>query len=235
MLNAPRIPELAQRDRFVRRAVAEARVLTLADEENASVPSQKVAGRTVQLFWSSPIEAGRWAEALAGNRELQDISLEVFATDILPGIATAKGFVGTDWVSDPIEAEIDPLDLLIRLKTEAVPSYVTAAREKGEVYLVGNAEGPLLTPGTQKPRSADKLHVFASRADAETHMKKIAGKRVLVDHIANFLATTLPWAASENHPVMIEPIRGAGFVEIKIAELTARLSVKGPETAAESA
>jgi len=235
MLNAPRIPELAQRDRFVRRAVGEGRVLTLADEENASVPSQKVSGRTVQLFWSSPIEAGRWAEALAGNRELQDISLEVFATDILPGIATAKGFVGTDWVSDPIEAEIDPRDLLIRLKTEAIPLYAAAAREKGEVYLVGNADGPMLTPGTQKPRSADRLHVFATRSDADAHMKKIAGKRVIVDPIVNFLGATLPWVAGLALPVMIEPIRGAGFVEVKISDFAARLTAPDPEAAAKSA
>ena len=49
MYTAPRIPELGQRDRFVRRAVKEGRVLTLADEERASVPSQKIPGRTVQL------------------------------------------------------------------------------------------------------------------------------------------------------------------------------------------
>lgn len=235
MLNAPRIPELAQRDRFVRRAVGEGRVLTLADEENASVPSQKVAGRTVQLFWSSPIEAGRWAEALAGNRELQDISLEVFATDILPGIATAKGFVGTDWVSDPIEAEIDPRDLLIRLKTEAIPLYAAAVREKGEVYLVGNVEGPMLTPGTQKPRSADRLHVFASRTDAEVHMKKIGGKRVMADPVANFAASTLSWMSDLGLPVVIEPIRGAGFIEVKIPDLAARLTGEGPQAALKSA
>jgi hypothetical protein len=232
MLNAPRIPELAQRDRFVRRAVSEARVLTLADEENASVPSQKVAGRTVQLFWSSPIEAGRWAEALAGNNELQEIALETFAADILPGIATAKGFAGTDWVSDPIEAEIDPRDLLIRLKMEAVPAYAAAVRDKGEVYLAGGAEGPMLTPGAQKPRSvdrlpvlsADRLHVFANRADAEAHMKNLSAKRVIVDPVANFVASTLPWLAGERHPVMIEPIRGAGFIEVKTADLAARLA-----------
>jgi hypothetical protein len=235
MLNAPRIPELAQRDRFVRRAAAEGRVLTLADEENASVPSQKVRGRTVQLFWSSPIEAGRWAEALAGNRELQEITLEVFATDILPGIATAKGFVGTDWVSDPIEAEIDPRDLLIRLKSEALPVYVAAVRDKGEVYLVGNAEGPMLTPGTIKPRSADKLHVFSNRPDAEAHMKKISGKRVIVDPLPNLIAATLARAASAGHPIMIEPIRGAGFIEMKAADLQERLLAEKPEPAAKSA
>jgi hypothetical protein len=224
MLNAPRIPELAQRDRFVRRAVGEGRVLTLADEEIASVPSQKVAGRTVQLFWSSPIEAGRWAEALAGNRELQEITIETFATDILPGIATARGFVGTDWVSDPIEAEIDPRDLIIRLKAEALPIYAAAAREKGVVYLVGHDEGPMLTPGTQKPRSADRLLVFATRSDAEAHMKKLSAKRIIADPVTDFVASTLPWAAGQGYLVMIEPIRGAGFIEVKIADLASRLA-----------
>jgi hypothetical protein len=235
MLNAPRIPELAQRDRFVRRAVGEGRVLTLADEENASVPSQKVSGRTVQLFWSSPIEAGRWAEALAGNTELQEITLETFATDILPGIATAKGFVGTDWVSDPIEAEIDPRDLLIRLKAEALPVYAAAARAKGEVYLVGGDDGPMLTPGTQKPRSADRLHVFASRSDAEAHMKKLDGKRIIADPIADFIASTLPWATGRGHLVVIEPIWGAGFIEVKTADLGGYLIGEAPATPAKNA
>lgn len=228
MLNAPRIPELAQRDRFVRRAVSEGRVLTLADEENASVPSQKVAGRTVQLFWSSPIEAGRWAEALAGNNELQEITIETFAADILPGIATAKGFVGTDWVSDPIEAEIDPRDLLIRLKTEALPAYIAAAREKGEVYFVGGVEGPMLTPGSQKPPTADRLHVFAGRSEAEVHMKKLNGKRIIADPIPAFVAATLPWAAKYGHPVVVEPIRGAGFIEVKAPDLAIRLAAETP-------
>lgn len=224
MLNAPRIPELAQRDRFIRRAVAEGRVLTLADEENASVPSQKVSGRTVQLFWSSPIEAERWAEALAGNSKLQDITLEVFVTDILPGIATAKGFVGTDWVSDPIEAEIDPRDLIIRLKLEAVPLYAAAVRQKGEVYYVGGEDSPMLTPGTEKPRSAERLHIFSTRSDAEAHMKKLAAKRVVADPIADFVGSTLAWAAGRGHMIVIEPIRGAGFVEVKITDLATRLA-----------
>jgi hypothetical protein len=224
MLHMPRIPELAQRDRFVRRAVSEGRVLTLADEENASVPSQKVSGRTVQLFWSSTIEATRWAEALAGNHELQDIPLATFATDILPGIATARGLVGTDWLSDPIEAEIDPRDLQIRLKGEAVSAYVSAARGRGEIYLVGGDDGPLLTPSGQKTVSGDVLHVFASRPEAERHMKRVGGKRIIADPVGDFVASTLPWAGGRGHSVMIEPIAGAGFIEVKIADLSRRLT-----------
>ncbi len=223
MLNAPRIPELAQRDRFVRRAVSEGRILTLADEEIASVPSQKVSGRTVQLFWSSPIEAGRWAETLAGNAALQDISLAAFATDILPGIATAKGLVGTDWVSDPIEAEVDPRDLQIRLKAEAVPAYLKDISGRGEVYVVGGDDGPLLAPAP-RPGGAEQLHVFANRADAERHMKRLGAKRIIADPIADFVASTLPWAAGRGHALLLEPIAGAGFIEVKIADLSRRLT-----------
>jgi len=224
MLNGPRIPELAQRDRFVRRAVSEGRVLTLADEENASVPSQKVPGRTVQLFWSSPIEAGRWAEALAGNKELQEIALTTFAADLLPGIATAKGFVGTDWVSDPIEAEVDARDLLIRLKAEAWPAHAAAMRERGEVYLVGGDDGPMLTPAGASPSAAQQLHVFSTRPEAERHMKKVSGRRVIADPVADFLASTLPWAETRGHVILVEPIAGAGFLDIKGADLGRRLA-----------
>jgi len=224
MLHRPRIPELAQRDRFIRRAVSEGRVLTFADEETASVPSQKVKGRTVQLFWSSPIEASRWAEALAGNNELQDIGLVTFAAEILPGIAKAKGFAGTDWVSDPIEAEVDPVDLLIRLKTEAIPYYAAAAIGRGEVFLVSDETGPMLTPAGPWAQSGDLLHVFAARAEAERHMKQAGGKRVISAPIVDFVGETLVWAATRARAVAIEPIAGAGFLEVKIGEFGRQLA-----------
>lgn len=224
MLHRPRIPELAQRDRFIRRAVSEGRVLTFADEETASVPSQKVKDRTVQLFWSSRIEATRWAEALAGNNELQDIGLVTFAAEILPGIAKGKGFAGTDWVSDPIEAEVDPVDLLIRLKTEAVPYYASAATGRGEVFLVADEAGPILTPAGPWAPSGDLLHVFAARPEAERHLKQAGGKRVVAASVADLLGVTLPWAATRAHAVAIEPIAGAGFLEVKIGEFGRQLA-----------
>src|SRR5690606_38360352 len=137
----------------------------------------------------SAVEAGRWAEALAGNDELQDIALATFAADILPGIARAKGLVGTDWVSDPIEAEIDARDLQIRLKREAIAGYVNTARANGEVFLIGDEEGPLLSPSQPKATSGDVLLVFANRADAERHMKFIGAKRIIADPIVSFIAS----------------------------------------------
>ena len=223
MLAAPRIPELAQRDRFVRRAIKEGRVLTLADEERASVPSQKIPGRTVQLFWSSPIEGKRWAEALTGDGALQSISLAAFASDILPGLRAAKGYVGTDWVADPIEAEVDPGDLQLRLKAEAVAGALAGLAAQGQIYLVEGTSGPLLVPVTRRGVDVQLLHVFASRTEAERLMKKTGGKKVIIDPVSDFLASTLPWAAERGHIVVIEPIPGAGMVDVSPADLRTRL------------
>ena len=220
----PRIPELAQRDRFVRRAVAEGRVLTLADEESASVPSQKFVGRTVQLFWSSPIEARRWAKALTGNPELQEIELQTFAADILPGLARAKGLAGTDWVTDPIEAEVDPGDLLIRVKTEALTGWLKLLGDDRNVYLVAAADGPVLT--TRQGRTggeAEALPVFASRVAAERNQKSLGGRRITADPVEDFLTSTLPWAEGRGLTLIVEPIPGAGFTELKPQDLVRRL------------
>lgn len=225
MLTAPRIPELGQRDRFVRRAVKEGRVLTLADEETASVKSQKYPSRTVQLFWSSPKEATRWAEALTGNTALQEISLQTFAADILPGLRAAKGLAGTDWVSDPIEAEVDPADLQLRLKAEALPDFLRALAGRGEVFMVASEQGPLLQAISRRGADLQLLHVFAGRQEAERFMKRIGARKIIADPIADFTASTLPWASERGHIVVVEPIPGAGAFEVNPADLKQRLVV----------
>lgn len=220
----PRIPELAQRDRFVKRAVHENRVYTLADEQSACVPSQRTPGATVQLFWSCPKEAKRWAKALAGEDGLQEISLLDFAADILPGLKSGKGLVGTDWVSDPIEAEVAPADLLLRLKLEAVPPYLALVIERGEVFTAEADEGPQLLPLVRRGVERHALYIFLARSEAERLMKRVLpGKRVIADPIADFVASTLPWLAERGHLVVFEPIPGAGPVELEAADVAARL------------
>lgn len=223
MLAAPRIPELKQRDRFIRRAVREGCVLTLADEEQASVPSQKFPGRTAQLFWSSPVEAKRWAEALTGKSDLQEIPLATFAADILPGLRAAKGLAGTDWVSDPIEAEVDPGDLQLRLKGEALPGLLKAIAERGEAFFAAGDDGPLLQTVTRRGADVHLLHVFASRQDTERIAKKTGPRRFVADPLDDFLNSTLPWAAQRGYPVVFEPIPGAGPFEASAQEIIQRL------------
>lgn len=224
MLTAPRIPELKQRDRFIRRAVREGRVLTLADEEQASVPSQKFPGRIAQLFWSSPVEAKRWAEALSGSPDLQEIPLQTFAADILPGLRAAKGLAGTDWVSDPIEAEVDPGDLQLRLKAESLPLHLKAIAGRGEVFFVANDEGPALETIIRHDSEIHRLAVFASRQEAERAAKKTGTRRVVADPVADFLTSTLPWAAEHGYRIVFEPIAGAGPLESAPADVMTRLA-----------
>ena len=224
MSNAPRIPELAQRDRFVRRAVQEWRVFTLADEENACVPSTRSPGRTVQLFWSSPVEAKRWAEALAGADQLQEIALQEFAADILPGVQSGKGLIGADWVSDPIEAEVDPGDLMLRLKTEAMQRLLTLLTEKGEVFILSGEKGPHVQAASRRTGEVHVLHVFSNRQDADRAMKRAGAKKVIADPIADFRASTLPWAIERGHLVALEPIPGAGALELYAADLPDRFA-----------
>lgn len=221
---SPRIPELGQRDRFVKRAVKEGRVFTLADEQSACVASQRTSGRTVQLFWSCPKEAKRWAKALTGDDGLQEIPLLDFAADILPGLKSGKGLAGTDWVSDPVEPEIEPADLLLRLKMEAVWPYLTLVTERGEVFTAEAEEGPQLLPLVRRGIDRQALYIFPVRAEAERLMKRVLpGKRIIADPIADFMSSTLPWLSERGHLVVLEPIPGAGPVELEAADVIARL------------
>lgn len=224
MLHAPRIPELAQRDRFVRRAVRERRIYTLKDEENACVPSNRLAGRTVQLFWSSPLEAERWAAALAGEGTLQDITLDVFAAEILPGLQSGKGLAGVDWVADPIEPECEPVDLLWRLKAEAVAGFVAGVADRGEIFIFEGDIGPYVEAVTRRQGNTHLLRVFATREEAERAQKSTGGRRVIADPIGNFRSSTLAWAVARGLLVGLEPIPGAGLFEAEAAAISAKFA-----------
>ncbi len=223
MQHSPRIPELAQRDRFVRRCVKEWRVLTLKNEESACVPSNRLPARTVQLFWSSAIEAKRWATALTGDDGLQEIPLQVFAADILPGLQSGKGITGVDWVSDPVEAEVEPADLLLRLKTEAVTTFLSVCGDKGEVFLVGGESGPQLQAVTRRGKEIQVVQVYPTRAEADRALRRLGGKRVIADPIKDFRESTLPWVIERGHMISLEPIPGAGAMDVRPVDLVMRL------------
>jgi hypothetical protein len=67
------------------------------------------------------------------------------------------------------------------------------------------------------------LHIFAVRADAERLMKKAGARRIIADPITDFASSTLPWAAERGHTIVVEPIPGAGPLEIPAIQLRTRL------------
>lgn len=223
MLRGPTIPELAQRDRFVRRAVKEWRVLTLKDEEAACVPSSRRPGRTVQLFWSSPVEAKRWGKTLAGEDTLQEIALQDFAAQILPGLKSGKGLAGTDWVADPIEAEVEPDDLLLRLKMQAIETFLAVLQDKGEVYLVSGETGPLIQKAERRGGEIEIVQIFPARGEADRVLRRINGKQITADPLADFTASTVPWLIERGYVVALESIPGAGVIDLRPQDLLDRL------------
>ncbi len=230
---APRIPEIGQRDRFVKRVVTDGRVITLSDEAYAKVTSNRFPDRAVHLFWSSPKEAKRWAVALTGEARTTEIALKDFATSVLSDMIADKALVGTDWVADPIEAEVEAADLLIRLKTEAATGFLRALHEQGHVFIVEGEGGPQVANHVRRGTDLKAVQIFAARGEAEWQMKKTGGKNVMADPIADFLASTLPWAAARGHAVLMEPIAGAGAIELQVSDLVQRLGkFPAPGTAA---
>lgn len=220
---APRIPEIGQRDRFVKRIVTDGRVITLSDEAYAKVTSNRFPDRAVHLFWSSPKEAKRWAEALTGEDRTTEIALKDFATSILSEMIADKALVGTDWVADPIEAEVEAADLLIRLKTEAATGFLRALNDQGHVFIVEGEGGPQVANHVRRGDGLKAVQIFAARGEAEWAMKKTGGKKVMADPIADFLSSTLPWAIARGHAMLMEPIPGAGALDLTPEALGQRL------------
>ena len=70
----------------------------------------------------------------------------------------------------------------------------------------------------------EALIVFASRSEADRHMKKIGGKKVVCDPFTDFLNSTVPWAATRSLAIMLEPISGAGPVDVRASDFQARLA-----------
>ena len=137
---------------------------------------------------------------------------------------SGKGLAGTDWVSDPIEPEVEPADLLLRLRMEAVGPYLGVILERGEVFMAEGEEGPQLLPLVRRGVDRQALYIFPVRAEGERLLKRVLpGKRVIADPVSDFISSTLPWLAERGHLVVLEPIPGAGPVELDAADLAARL------------
>ena len=228
-----RIPELAQRDRFVRRAVLLRGVWAVVGEDGLGrVASPSGGNREVTLFWSNELEAARWSEVIAKNPRVKKIPTNEFITDILPKLAELGRMVGVDWTSAPLEVELDPKDLDIRLRHACVEMFFQRARSDRSVWMLEDADGPALLVA--------KLHAgrlmlpcWGSRAEAEQRIEGPWAKMLAVEiPLTNFVSTTLPWLKQQDWLVAPGHAPGGSTVEIEPGELARRIE---PEAFAISA
>lgn len=233
MHGAMRIPELSQRDRFVRRAVAQKGVWAVSGEDGlARVASPDNPGCEVTLFWSNEAEASRWADVLAVNPRVKMIPINEFIGEVLPKVAELGRLVGLDWSADPIECEVDPNDLISRMRHEGVESFLQRARLHNSVWMLEDPQGPALLVA-QHHASRLMLPCWASRAEAEMRIEGPWSDMIAVEiPLHNFVHATLPWLVDQNWLVAPGYAPGGDTMEIPPLDLVRRIE---PEALAKTA
>jgi hypothetical protein len=220
---AIRIPEIAQRDRFVKRAVAQKCVYAVAGEDGlARVTSPHNGRREVTLLWTSQTEAERWADVLVSHPRVKQISTGALIADVLPRLYSLERVVGMDWAADPIEAEIDPMELVQRLRQECVETFLQRSRLRRAVWMLEDVNGPALLV-SHKNDSQLVLPCWATRGEAEARIEGPWRDMLAVEiPLANFVAMTLPWLTEQGWLVAPGHAEGAGTIEMTPADLARR-------------
>ncbi len=216
----PRIPEVTQRERFIKRVCANRRAYAIAGEEGlARVPSQHMSGREVTFIWSSEAEAARWADVLAENPRVKTLMLAELLGEVLPKLSELRRLIATDWTSESIEGEFEPLDIAERLRIEAFSKFVASAQSTGSVYILEDRDGPAMLVSATR---ADQLLLpcWAERETAELRCEgPWASHIVSALSLEALLSQTLPWLSGRGWAVAPEHVPGVSVLEISPDDL----------------
>ena len=226
MLHNLKIPDIAQRDRFIRRVVASRLVLAVAGETGlARLPSRLAQGREVTMLWSSRPQAERWARVVAQNPRVKEIPLDALLGEVLPALTGLNRLVGTDWSDDPAEPEMEPSALGERLKLEIYDDFVLRVKLKREVWILENSSGPGLLVSSSGSGHL-YLPCWSERHNAEQRIEGPWSDMLAVSiPLENFCTITLPWLAAREWLVGPNPWTGSPTLELSPGDVAARLDV----------
>lgn len=226
MLLSPRIPELNQRDRFIKRAVAQRMVYAISGEEGLGrVPSQRHRGREVTLFWTNRKSAERWADVIAQKPRVKEITIDALLGEVLPALARLNRLAGPDWGSDPIEPELDAADLGERLRREVVDGFVERTSHTRKVYVLEDTTGPALLVSASQPGGL-VLPLWSERAFAEARIEGPWAEMMSVEvPLQSFTQKTLLWLQDRGWLAGPDHMIGPGATEIAPAALKSRFKV----------
>jgi hypothetical protein len=220
---------LSVRDRFIERVVSGQTAFAVSGEEGlARVPSQHRSDRQVTLLWSDLSEAKRWATAIARGPRIKQLTLRDLLADILPRLGDLKRLVGTDWSSEPVEPEIDPLDLAARLRRALVDGCIRRSIGQGHVFVLAGGEGPVRFVS----RASEGALVLPFWSDAASAEARAAGpfEDALVARVGieDFRNRMLMWAAETRSRIAPAFVEGPGLIELDVADAKARLKSELP-------
>ena len=221
----PSIPELAQRDRFIKRVIEQRAVFAVSDDNGlAQVASQRRKGFDVTLLWSREAEAERWADALAEIPQVKRLTLAELLAGILIPIPEQKRFVGLDWNANPVEGEFNPLDIADKMRTQAIEGFVQRVRTAEQVFILEDRAGPAMMKccGDGKRQF---MPVWSDRSDAQSCINGPWSKMIALEiPLSNFLGLTLPWLAEHGYDVGPDYAINAGTLELAPKYLASRLN-----------
>ncbi len=221
---AARIPDLVQRERFIRKIVVTGEVFFVAGDDGwATVPFRGDPTRAVVLFWSSQSEASKWSHVIAANPEIHTVKLGHLLSDVLPMLLANACLVGHDWSTDPADPVIAPTELSERIWRERTDLLVANMRSTDTVWVLESANGPALLPSS-RIGGRDCLPVWASREAAVFNAAgSWSNKRPLGIKLSVFRERYLPFVTSRDGTIGPEPMADAGMRELTAAEF-ARLA-----------
>ncbi len=224
MMRPPRIPELARRDRFLKR-VATAGVLYAGFAANGPVcvDSQAEHGRRSLLLWSSPADAARWTEVIAPGAHVAAVSLGRLAGELTADATARRHTFGLDWNIDPVEAEITPAELIARLRHEALEVFLQHVRHSRTIWALEDPDGPAVTAAPDNVAQV-LLPCWSARAEAERHIAGEWAEAVALEiPVDSFVSLTLPWLAEQGWQLAPAPWEGSLGPVIAPTEMAHRL------------
>lgn len=224
MYQAPRIPELTRRERFIRRVAAERAVFVVSDGlEIVRVMSRGEPPAPVALLWSARHEAERWADVLAPQPAIEAVGLGHLLDHLLPWLAQRGLAAGLDWTCDTVEPEIGALDLIARMRLEILDVFVHRVLEAGRMWILEGADGPASMQGRGEGTVALACWSEPGLAEAASR-SEWAGMRMLEIPMSGFRDMTVPWLEMRGWSIAADPASTASAAEITPAALLHRLS-----------
>ncbi len=222
LLVPPLVQQNVRRDRFLGAISLSRRVYGVQGENGlARLPSRRLRGREVSLFWSDEATAARWAPTVASHYRIKEFVLADMLASVLPGLSQHRRLVGLDWNGEDEIVELDPKDFAERLRLTSLDAFVRAAKDKGVVFTVEGPYGPALLR-SQTNADALVLPVWADPGEAYSRLEGPWRDMLVIDTpLQSFLNDRLGWLAGNGHLVGPDYKDGPGALEMQPADVAA--------------
>ena len=223
------LEELQTRSRFIRDlALNRCAYVVEGSEGFARVPSPRRRGQQVELMWTDPSEASRWADVLVSEPRITILTIDALLSRHLPKLTEEKRLIGTNWSDALAEPEMTAADLDNQVRRRLIDTLAEQVGKTRQVWVLKGGETHA-TAITRHPAGGEVLPVFVDRAAAERAMEGVWSQTVPVRvPIGDFLQKTILWCVETRRRIAPAYIPGPGLIELHAWEMKALLSGHTP-------